>query len=218
MGSSESRPPVAARRLGAASWKILAACACVALVPLVLSERVALAVGQILEERFPSQPALPAELHGIIILGGDLEYDSTGMKSARIATAIPLAARFGNARIVLSGAYREAADGRSMLIGAGVSASRIVTETHAKTTWENATFTRVLIGSELTWPWVLITSALHMPRAIGAFRQAGFNVIGVPADRKTPERLARISLREAFALISYRMMSRSSAFLPAPDG
>jgi uncharacterized SAM-binding protein YcdF (DUF218 family) len=185
----------------------------------VLSEWAALAVGHTLEERFPSQPVLPAELEGIIILGGDLEYQSTGPKSSRIAAAIPVAARFGSARIVLSGAYREAEDGRSMLIAAGVSASRIVTETQAKTTWENATFTRVLIGSERRRPWVLITSALHMPRAIGAFRQGGFNVIGVPADRKTtPEALARVSLREAFALIFYRIMGRSNAFLPAPDG
>jgi uncharacterized SAM-binding protein YcdF (DUF218 family) len=209
------------RRIG--TIKKLSALAWLALVPVVLSKPVSVALGQMLEERFPSDPAIPAELCGIIVLGGDLEYYATVpntyvMKSARIAAAIRLATKFENARIVLSGAYREAEDGRSMFVVAGISASRVVAETQATNTWENASFTRVLIGSERRRPWVLITSAVHMPRAIGAFRQAGFNVIGVPADRKTPEALARISLREAFALISYRITGRSSALLPAPNG
>src|SRR5262249_6100453 len=162
------------------------------------------------------------ELCGIIILGGDLEYHSMEsktniMKSARIATAVPLTIKFGNARIVLSGAYQEAEDGRSMLVAAGVSASRIVTETQARTTWENAMFTRTLIGGEPKGLWILITSGVHMSRAIGAFRQAGFNVIGVPTAREAPEALARKSLDEAFALFYYRIMGRSNAFLPAPD-
>lgn len=32
---------------------------------------------------------------------------------------------------------------------------------------------------------LLVTSAMHMPRAAGAFRNAGFEVIGVPADFRT---------------------------------
>jgi uncharacterized SAM-binding protein YcdF (DUF218 family) len=138
------------------------------------------------------------------------------MKSARVAAAIPLAARFGNATIVVSGAFQEAVDGRNMLVAAGIASSRIVVETQAKNTWENAMFTRALIGREGKAPWILITSSLHMPRAIGAFRQAGFNVISVPTAALDPETLARISWREAFALFYYRVTRRSDAFLPAP--
>ena len=199
---------------------IVAISGCLALVPIVLNEPIALALGQMLEERFPSEPILPAEVCGIIVLGGDLEYHSTGhntvMRSARITTAIPLAARFGNARIVLSGASQEAVDGRSMLVAAGISGARIVTETQAKNTWENAMFTRALIGAEGKAPWILITSGLHMPRAIGAFRQAGLNVVAVPTAPLAPETLARVSLREAFALFYYRVTRRSDAFFPAP--
>ena len=199
---------------------IVALSGCLALVPIVLNEPIALALGQILEERFPSDPNFPAEICGIIILGGDLEYHSAGhntvMKSARVAAAIPLAARFENAKIVVSGAFQEAVDGRNMLVAAGISSSRIVVETQAKNTWENAMFTRALIGREGKAPWILITSSLHMPRAIGAFRQAGFNVIAAPTATLDPETLARISWREAFALFYYRLTRRSDAFLPAP--
>jgi uncharacterized SAM-binding protein YcdF (DUF218 family) len=173
-----------------------------------------------LEERFPSDPILPPEVGGIIILGGDLEYHSVGpntvMKSARVAAAIPLAARFGNARIVISGAFQEAVDGRKLLVAAGISSSRIAIETQATNTWENAMFTRALVGSEGKEPWILITSGLHMPRAIGAFRRTGFNVIAMPTAPLAAETLARISWRETFALFYYRVTRRSDAFLPAP--
>jgi uncharacterized SAM-binding protein YcdF (DUF218 family) len=173
-----------------------------------------------LEERFPSDPILPVEVSGIIILGGDLEYHRMGhntvIKSARVAAAIPLVTRFGNAKIVVSGAFQEAVDGRNILIAAGISSSRIDIETQAKNTWENAMFTRALIEREAKAPWILITSGLHMPRAIGAFRQAGFNVIGVPTSPLTPDMLARASFREALALFYYRVTRRSEAFFPAP--
>jgi uncharacterized SAM-binding protein YcdF (DUF218 family) len=199
--------------------RIVAISGCLTLVAIVLNEPIALALGQMLEERFPSEPILPAGVCGIIILGGDLEYHSTEhntvMKSARIATAVPVAARFGNARIVVSGAFQEAVDGRNMLVAAGISRSRIVIETQATNTWENAMFTRALIGNESKAPWILITSGLHMPRAIGAFRQAGFNVIGFPA-RDAPEVSARNSVGEAFALLYYHVTGRSNAFFPTP--
>jgi uncharacterized SAM-binding protein YcdF (DUF218 family) len=199
--------------------RIVAISGCLALVPIVLNEPIALALGQMLEERFPSEPILPAEVCGIIILGGDLEYHSTEhntvLKSARVVAAIPLAAKFGNAKIVVSGAFQEAVDGRKMLVAAGISSSRIATETEAKNTWENAMFTRALIGGEGKAPWILITSGLHMPRAIGAFRQAGFNVFGFPV-RDAPEALARNSVGETFALLYYHFTGRSNAFFPAP--
>src|SRR5262249_2838623 len=219
-GVSELRHELRERgRLGRLG-RVVAISGCLALVPIVLNEPIALALGQMLEERFPTEPILPAEVYGIIILGGDLEYHSTGhntvIKSARIAAAIPLSSRFGNARIVLPGCYQEAVDGPSMLVAAGISGSRIVTETQAKNTWENAMFTRALMGSEGKAPWILITSALHMPRAVGAFRRAGFNVIAVPTAPLAPETLVRVSFNEAFALFFYRVSRRSDAFFSAP--
>jgi uncharacterized SAM-binding protein YcdF (DUF218 family) len=202
--------------------KKISALALLALVPIILSEPVSVTLGQMLQERFPSDPAIPAELCGMIILGGDLEYHAAGptsyvMRSARVATAIPLAKKFRNVRIVLSGGYKEAEDGRNMLVAAGISPSSIVAEMKSKTTWENAVFTRRLIGGDCRGPWILITSSVHMPRAIGAFRQAGLEVIGVPAGREPPEVLGRRSFREALALLYYHITGRSNALLPSPD-
>ena len=50
---------------------------------------------------------------------------------------------------------------------------------------ENAVFTRSLIAPKPGERWLLVTSALHMPREIGAFRQAGFPIEAYPVDYQT---------------------------------
>jgi uncharacterized SAM-binding protein YcdF (DUF218 family) len=205
--------------------KWISAAGLLGVVLIVLSIPVSVSLSEILEKRFPPDPVIPPEVYGIIVLGGDLEYQASAaspagyiMRSARITTAILLAKRFPNVRIVVSGAYKEAEDGRDMLMAGGISPARISSECQSKTTWENAVYTRGLIGGEFSRPWILITSSVHMPRAIGAFRQVGFDVIGVPAGQEPPQILAQISFREGLALLYYRITGRSNALLPSPSG
>lgn len=51
-----------------------------------------------------------------------------------------------------------------------------------RTTHENALFTAQLPGLDASQPWLLLTSAWHMPRAVAAFRAQGWNVTPWPAD------------------------------------
>ncbi len=39
-----------------------------------------------------------------------------------------------------------------------------------------------MLGADKARPQLLVTSAFHMPRAIGCFRRLGVNVIPVPTD------------------------------------
>jgi uncharacterized SAM-binding protein YcdF (DUF218 family) len=189
-----------------------------------LREPIALATGERLETRFPADAPLPGDLHGIIVIGGDLGFYPTSRgtyrpQSPRIAAARRLAERFPRARIVLCGAYREAEDGRIMLIEAGIEPERIATEGRSLTTWENAVNARAVVGADARRPWALVTSAYHMPRAVGAFRAAGIEVAAFPVDRKARrEDLARVSLREVGALLVYRLTGRSTALFPGPGG
>ncbi len=65
----------------------------------------------------------------------------------------------------------------------GIPASNIFCEEKSRNTFENATYTRVLLDSlKLFPPFLLITSALHMPRAKGIFKKAGVNVTGHPSN------------------------------------
>jgi uncharacterized SAM-binding protein YcdF (DUF218 family) len=77
----------------------------------------------------------------------------------------------------------------------------------------------------------LVTSAFHMPRSIGAFRHAGFEVEAYPVDWRSrgwidaaspfdqlSHGLARtdVAVHEWSGLIAYRLTGRSSALFPAP--
>ncbi len=50
---------------------------------------------------------------------------------------------------------------------------------------ENATFSRAVADPKPGERWLLVTSAFHMPRAIGTFRQAGFPIEAYPVDWRT---------------------------------
>jgi uncharacterized SAM-binding protein YcdF (DUF218 family) len=58
-------------------------------------------------------------------------------------------------------------------------------ERNAYNTAENALFAKQLVAPKQGERWLLITSAMHMPRAIGAFRKADFPVEACPVDYQT---------------------------------
>ena len=67
----------------------------------------------------------------------------------------------------------------------GIPAERIELEDRSRNTVENAVFTRALVNPKPNERWLLVTSAAHMPRAIGTFRQAGFPIEAYPVDWRT---------------------------------
>ena len=64
-------------------------------------------------------------------------------------------------------------------------ASRLTLEDRSRNTIENAVYSKALAQPKPGERWLLVTSALHMPRAMGAFRQAGFAVEAYPVDYQT---------------------------------
>src|SRR5262249_35123018 len=67
----------------------------------------------------------------------------------------------------------------------GVRRDRIVVERRARNTIENAEFVKQLAAPEPGERWLLVTSAMHIPRAIGVFREVGFPVEAYPVDYQT---------------------------------
>ncbi len=115
----------------------------------------------------------------------------------------------------------------------GIARDRVTLESRSRNTAENAAFTRVLVEPKPGERWLLVTSALHMPRAIGCFRRAGFPVEAYPVDWTTPRRLSLAPLLPSFepgrglreldsaahewlGLLAYWLTGRTSAFLPGP--
>lgn len=65
----------------------------------------------------------------------------------------------------------------------GIPERDLLVENQSRTTYENAIYTKRIIDSvRLTPPYVLITSAMHIPRAEKVFAKAGLRVFPFPSD------------------------------------
>ena len=113
----------------------------------------------------------------------------------------------------------------------GIARDRLQLESESRSTAENATRTAALIKPKPGERWLLVTSAYHMPRAVGVFRGAGFGVEAYPVDFRTRGRgdvlipfnslasgLQRTdtAIREWVGLLAYRISGQSSELFPAP--
>ncbi len=111
----------------------------------------------------------------------------------RITATAELARRYPDARIIFSGgtsslvfdAPAEAPVAVKELEALGVAHDRITAEEQSRNTIENAVFSRLLADPKPGERWLLVTSAYHMPRAIAAFRAAGFPIEPYPVDWRT---------------------------------
>jgi uncharacterized SAM-binding protein YcdF (DUF218 family) len=208
-----------------------------------------LPIGQMLliplEDRFPRPDPFPTAVTGIIVLGGVIDEeltqarDSLGMNNAseRLFEAAALARRYPTAKVVftsgsadvLGPGLREADYGRRFFDAEGIPPERVVYETNSRNTYENVTDSIALLHPKPEETWLLVTSAVHMPRSVGLFRKAGWTVIPDPVDYRTTgalrvrgfklvDRLDEldVGLREWIGLIAYYAMGRTSALFPGP--
>ncbi|MCS6855563.1 MAG: YdcF family protein [Elioraea sp.] len=199
-----------------------------------------------LEERFARPAAAPSRVDGVIVLGGAVEQNLTEARgipalngaAERMTELVVLARRYPEARLVFTGgqgslvhgALSEADVARALFLALGVPGDRLLFESDSRNTWENAVFTRRLVGPKAGETWLLITSASHMPRSVGAFRKAGWEIVPWPVNYRTgrslaalyddpfPQRLQLLEtgLREWIGLLAYRVLGRSDALFPAP--
>jgi uncharacterized SAM-binding protein YcdF (DUF218 family) len=159
-----------------------------------------------LEHRFERAEILDAEgITGVIALGGGFE---------RIREAGRLARRYPHLRVFVSGPRLV----DLKLLGPDIDPFRVVIETHSRNTHENAVFAKAALRPKPSERWLLITSASHMPRAMGAFRQNSIPVEPWPVyDRWGSKPLYVVAEHEWLGLIAYRLLGRSSALFPAPS-
>jgi uncharacterized SAM-binding protein YcdF (DUF218 family) len=201
-----------------------------------------------LEDRFPRPPDNMTEPDGIIVLGGIVSPVASATRNAialtqdgeRLIDAAALAIRYPQATLVFSGGplsvvptISEAAAAKRLFTNLGISEARIVIEGQSATTDQNATFTRDLVKPSPGQRWMLVTSASHMPRAVGAFRRAGFPVIPYPTGYTTSGLVqdfweirlevstslvrADVAVREWIGLLYYWLTGRTETLFPGPD-
>ncbi len=199
-----------------------------------------------LESRFPPWDPARGAPDGIVVLGGTImpalsrDYGDTVIAgdAGRIIAIPKLARAFPNARIVYSGGdaslfangLPEANFLYPVLDSFGVPRERVMLESRSRNTEENAVFTKELVKPKPGERWLLVTSALHMPRAIGCFRRAGFDVEAYPVAWHTGKTLdfmprgilgnglSRLdyAIHEWIGLVTYWLSGRTSELLPGP--
>jgi len=83
---------------------------------------------------------------------------------------------------------------RDMLITLGVPAEAISTATTSRNTYENAIEARAMMSGPPFEPVLLVTSAAHMPRALGVFRAAGIPADPAPCDFRSRDNAGELLL------------------------
>lgn len=200
-----------------------------------------------LEQRFPPWDESRGPPDGIVVLGGAISPEVSATRGApalneaaeRLTVLADLARRYPQARIIFSGGtaaviFRggtEAEFAVPLMQSFGIARERITAEDRSRNTIENAVFSKDLAQHKPGERWLLVTSAAHMPRAIGVFRRVGFEVEPYPVDWRTggsgdvvrpfttlSEGLARTdaAMREWVGLIVYWLMGHSAELLPGP--
>lgn len=199
---------------------------------------------QPLEGRF-ARPVPPPEVDAIVVLGGGFDpYVSAARHISELADsgdrfveAVRLAQLYPNAKIVVTGGIGEllgsgdtdAAISERFFPDMGIAKGRLVLEGNSRNTIENAELTKPLLDGIGAKSVLLVTSAFHMPRAIGSFRKAGVTVIPWPADYKTTGNVSlgpavdnpvgnagalSLAVKEWTGLLGYWLAGKTDALFP----
>lgn len=163
-------------------------------------------IAQALEQRFARTSNIQLDnVAGIIALGGSHD---------RIVEAVRLAHQYPKTKLVITGAP---AEDEAYALAQGFSNDRLIIEPNAKTTFENAVYSRRMLAPGRNTTWLIVTSAIHMPRAIGAFREAGFTVESWPVFDESSANLSssRSTMHEVFGLLGYWFLRRIDSPFPA---
>lgn len=197
-----------------------------------------------LEDRFP-RPELPDRVDGIIVLGGMVDQVTAAVRgeptlndaAERLVAFRALAQRYPGARLVATGgsgrldeqSLKETPVMAEALRQMGLDPATVLFESESRNTHENAVLTRAVVSPREGETWLLVTSALHMPRSVGVFRAQGWAVVPWPVDyRSRPGRTGlrfdfgdgletlETALHEWTGLLAYWLMGRTSALFPAP--
>ena len=199
-----------------------------------------------LEERFP-RPAEPlGRVDGVVVLGGAIDLrvsvergrPELGASADRLTAFVALARRYPQARLVFTGGsgalfdtgHSEANVAENLIAELGLDPARIAFERAARNTRENALLAMALAQPQAGETWLLVTSAFHMPRAMGSFRRAGWQVTAYPVDYLTAGpgawrpgfnlmlglSLLTVAEKEWIGLAAYRLLGWTDRLFPDP--
>jgi uncharacterized SAM-binding protein YcdF (DUF218 family) len=156
-----------------------------------------------LENQYPVPTAAVVDRHvGVGVLGGATQHPRSyqahaqvplGEAAERMSVPVGLLRQHPKLALVFSGGegrlwatgVTEAELARAFYREQGVELARVTLEAGSRNTRENARQVVALLGARCQEPWLLVTSAWHMPRAVAEFESLGCRVTPYPVDFRT---------------------------------
>jgi uncharacterized SAM-binding protein YcdF (DUF218 family) len=153
------------------------------------------------------------ELGGIIILGGAIEGGeiatdrgevSIYSSAERVTKAFELIRKYPDLPLIFSGysgrinpkGVSEADAFKQLIQEQGLDGAQVHYENQSRNTYENVLYLKPMMqefggktDTGLLKPWLVITSASHMYRSLQIFRKQGLDVLAIPVDYQTANRL-----------------------------
>jgi uncharacterized SAM-binding protein YcdF (DUF218 family) len=156
-----------------------------------------------LENRYPVPTAEAIDRHaGIIVLGGAVGHPDSfvahgqvplGDAAERMTVPVGLMRQHPKMTLVFSGGegrllttgVTESELARAFYLQQGLDMAKVRLESGSRNTRENAQQVAKLLGERCQEPWLLVTSAWHMPRSMAEFESVGCKVTPYPVDFRT---------------------------------
>ena len=149
-----------------------------------------------LEQRYPPLvlPSVPAasgrsdaDIHVVVLGSGyspdarvDLDSRLSQDAVVRLVKGVRLCRKLDGCKLILSGGPPASAQTmRSIALSLGIPQQEIILEENSYNTEQEARFIKPTVGTK---PFLLVTSASHMPRAMALFRKLGMQPIAAPTD------------------------------------
>jgi uncharacterized SAM-binding protein YcdF (DUF218 family) len=197
-----------------------------------------------LEDSYQQPNPLPDTIDGILILGGSVDWPisqsrnelSLNQTAERMFAVANLAEGYPTAKLVFTGLFKEvipnelslSPQSHTFLSGPEYAGRSITFIGVARSTYEEALLSIQTLQPKASEQWLLVTSAYHMPRAIGVFKTQGWTLIPYPVDFRSPKtiviepklnvfgRLIELDdiAREWGALVMYQRLGRIEKIFP----
>ena len=137
-----------------------------------------------LEYRIAERTSIPDNAQGFILLGGSFNLQETTQDrrplyneaAGRLVEFFALAKRYPQLPIVFSGNTLEAFWVEKIIHEMGIDLARVKIDSQSRNTYDHVLRCATLIQNDPARPWILVTSAFHMPRSLNIFRSAGWNI------------------------------------------
>jgi uncharacterized SAM-binding protein YcdF (DUF218 family) len=154
-----------------------------------------------LEDRFPRMTQVPQDTKGMILLGGSIAQKETeergfpvyNLAGSRLLEFVALALENPHLKLVFTGTPMEVQAAKEVFDRFKLT-QRVTFEKESLNTYDNAYRTAALLKPKSYEKWILVTSAYHMPRAMGLFKGAGFLISAWPVDYHTSGKVNKNTL------------------------